>query len=354
MAHHTSAPPHPHIQPGPSGVPVDRGRAAGWLHTHWAGIALAALAVVAVEMVARWVSGASPLLIAIIAGAVTANIVSLPQRIQPGLQFCAKRLLRVGVALLGLQVTFTEILGLGPATLAVVVAVVVLGIGLTMLLGRLLGVSWTQRLLIACGFSICGAAAVAAVDGVVEAKEEELITALALVVVFGTLLIAILPPAAQALGMTEHAGGVWAGAAIHEVAQVVAAGGAIGGTALTTAVVVKLARVALLAPVLAAVGWHLRRRSTPQEPGRSVPLVPLFVLGFLACAGLRTTGMIPDVVLDAASFTQTTLLTAAMFALGTGVRLDTLARVGIRPLVLATASTACITSIALAGALLAA
>ncbi|MEV0033394.1 putative sulfate exporter family transporter [Nocardia sp. NPDC050793] len=303
-------------------------------------------------MVARWITGASPLLIAIIAGAVVANLVSLPQRIQPGLQFCAKRLLRLGVALLGLQVTFTDILGLGSATLAVVVAVVVLGIGVTMLLGRLLGVSWTQRLLIACGFSICGAAAVAAVDGVAEAKEEELITALALVVVFGTLLIAILPPAAQSLGMNEHASGVWAGAAIHEVAQVVAAGGAIGGTALTTAVVVKLARVALLAPVLAAIGWHLRR-SSQHESGRSVPLVPLFVLGFLACAGLRTTGTLPAIVLDAAGFTQTTLLTAAMFALGTGVRLDTLARVGIRPLVLAAASTVCITSIALAGALLA-
>ncbi|WP_246124324.1 putative sulfate exporter family transporter [Nocardia bhagyanarayanae] len=303
-------------------------------------------------MTARWIAGASPLLIAIIAGAVTANVVALPQRIQPGLQFCAKRLLRIGVALLGLQVTFTDILGLGPATLAVVVAVVVLGIGATMLLGRLLGVSWTQRLLIACGFSICGAAAVAAVDGVVESKEEELITTLALVVAFGTLLIALLPPAAHAIGMDEHASGVWAGAAIHEVAQVVAAGGALGGTALTVAVVVKLARVALLAPVLAAISWQLRRRNAEQAKGRSAPLVPLFVLAFLVCAGLRTSGVLSATVLDAARLTQTALLTAAMFALGTGVRLHTLARIGIRPLLLAAASTAWITSIALAGALL--
>nr|WP_253815651.1 putative sulfate exporter family transporter [Nocardia amikacinitolerans] len=305
-------------------------------------------------MTSRWITGASPLLIAIIVGAVVANVAALPQRIQPGLQFCSKRLLRIGVALLGLQVTFTDILGLGPATLAVVVAVVVLGIGATMWLGRLLGVSWTQRLLIACGFSICGAAAVAAVDGVVESKEEELITALALVVVFGTLLIAILPPAAHALGMNEHDGGVWAGAAIHEVAQVVAAGGALGGTALTVAVVVKLARVALLAPVLATISWQLRRRSAEQAKGRSAPLVPLFVLAFLVCAGLRTSGVIPVAALDAARLAQTALLTAAMFALGTGVRLHILKRIGIRPLLLATASTVWITSIALAGALLAA
>lgn len=340
----------------PPGAPQDhrhRDRAAGWVHAHWPGIALAALVVVAIEMTARWITGASPLLIAIIVGAVIANVVALPQRIQPGLQFCAKRLLRIGVALLGLQVTFTDILGLGPATLAVVVAVVVLGIGATMWLGRLLGVSWTQRLLIACGFSICGAAAVAAVDGVIEAREEELITTLALVVAFGTLLIALLPPAAHALGMDEHAGGVWAGAAIHEVAQVVAAGGALGGTALTVAVVVKLARVALLAPVLAAISWQLRR-SAEQAKSRSAPLIPLFVLAFLVCAGLRTIGVLPATFLDAARLAQTALLTAAMFALGTGVRLHILKRLGIRPLLLATASTVWITSIALAGALLAA
>jgi uncharacterized integral membrane protein (TIGR00698 family) len=224
-----------------------------------------------------------------------------------------------------------------------------------MLLGRMLGIGWTQRLLIACGFSICGAAAVAAADGVVDADEEEVLTSVALVVMFGTMLIAVIPPAARALGLDEAAGGVWAGAAVHEVAQVVAVGGAIGGTALTIAVVVKLARVVLLAPVLAAISWHIRRTRTDAsyDSGRKPPLVPVFVLAFLACAAVRSTGVIPFAALDVAHEVQTVLLTAAMFALGTGVRLRLLASVGARPLVLAAGSTLWVTMLALAGALIA-
>nr|WP_280457498.1 putative sulfate exporter family transporter [Nocardia carnea] len=306
-------------------------------------------------LITRQFSTISPLLAAILAGAIAANVVDIPQRIRPGLQFCAKRLLRVGVALLGVQVTFTDILGLGPATLLVVLVVVVAGVVGTMILGRMLGIGWTQRLLIACGFSICGAAAVAAADGVVDADEEEVLTSIALVVVFGTLLIAIIPPAAHALGLDAATSGVWAGAAVHEVAQVVAVGGALGGTALTIAVVVKLARVVLLAPVLTAISWHIRRTQTDasRAEGHTPPLVPMFVLAFLACAATRSTGAIPPAVLDAAREIQTILLTAAMFALGTGVRLRTLARIGARPILLATGSTLWVTLLALAGALIA-
>ncbi|MEU6558373.1 YeiH family protein [Nocardia nova] len=317
------------------------------------GLALTAVATAAAVGIGRFLPTVSPLLIAIVLGAVLANIVHLPQRVQPGLQFSAKRLLRIGVALLGLQLTFSDILGLGPATIVVVVAIVVLGIGATMLMGRLLGIGWKQRLLIACGFSICGAAAAAAVDGVVDAEEEELLTAVALVVVFGTVMIGAIPLLSHVFGLDARTGGIWAGGAVHEVAQVVAAGGAIGGGALTVAVVVKLARVVLLAPVLAVIGWQVRRRETPAAGIRRPPLIPLFVLAFLAFAALRTTGLLPAAALDIAKTAQTALLTAAMFALGAGVRVATLRRVGPRPLVLALASTVWVAAVALAGALIA-
>lgn len=232
------------------------------------------------------------------------------------------------------------------------VAIVTLGIFGTMLVGRLLGLSWTQRLLIACGFSICGAAAVLAVDGVVEADDEEVVTAVALVVIFGTCMIPLLPLLAAALGLGELAAGIWAGGAIHEVGQVVAAGGAIGGQALAVAVVVKLARVVMLAPVMAAVSVR-QRWMTDQATGvRRPPLVPLFVLAFLACATLRTTGVLPASVLAAAKLTQTTFLTAAMFALGAGVNVAALRKIGLRPFALAGISTLWVSCIALAGVLL--
>jgi len=317
------------------------------------GIAVCAAVAAAVLTVSRFLPTVSPLLIAILVGAAFANLGGLPSRCKPGLTFSAKRLLRLGIALLGLQLMFGDILALGIPMIAVVVAIVVLGIAGTMFVGRLLGIGWKQRLLIACGFSICGAAAVAAVDGVADAKEEEVLTAVALVVIFGTCMIPAVPLLARLLGLDEHAAGMWAGGSIHEVAQVVAAGGAIGGSALAAAVVVKLARVVLLAPVIAVVSARMRRNREAADDRRHPALVPLFVVGFLACAGLRSAGVVPDNVVALALSVQTALLTAAMFALGAGVNVATIRRVGPRPFVLALLSTVWVAGIALGGVLLA-
>lgn len=294
----------------------------------------------------------SPLLLGIVCGALFANAVRVPQCIRPGLQFSSKRLLRLGVALLGLQVMFTDIIGLGWGMLALAVSVVCLGIAGTMLVGKLLGLSWTQRLLIACGFSICGGAAVAAASGVVRSKDREVVTAIAVVVIFGTLMIPAIPMLSSLIGLSNTEAGLWAGGSIHEVAQVVAAGGVIGGAALSVAVLIKLARVLMLAPVMAALSLR-RRFSTDAEAGQGrPPLIPLFVLGFLACAGLRSTGALPDDALSAISVLQTALLTAAMFALGADLRVSALRRVGARPFLLAAISTLWVAGLALGGILL--
>ncbi|MGW4580172.1 YeiH family protein [Rhodococcus aetherivorans] len=330
------------------------------LRTPVPGLVLCGAGAAAALAASALVDSLSPLLIAILAGALLANTTRLPTVTEPGITMASRRLLRVGVALLGLQLLVTDVLDLGWGVLGIVVAVVSCGIAGTMALGRILGLGWTQRLLIACGFSICGAAAVAAADGVVEARKQEVVTAVALVVVFGTAMIPGLPLAASALGLDHTRAGVWAGAAIHEVAQVVAAGGAIdahgagaaGATALTVAVTVKLARVALLAPVIAWIGVASRRVTATQADTRRPALVPLFLLGFLGCVALRATGLLPDQVLGSARLAQTALLTAAMFALGTGVRIDVLRGVGWRPFALAAASTAWVSALALTGILL--
>lgn len=314
------------------------------------GLALTAGATTPVLALSHLVPAVSPLLIAIVLGAILSNVATVPARVGPGLGFAAKKLLRIGVALLGLQLVVGDILGLGLGMIAVVIAIVVLGILGTMFAGRLLGLDWTQRFLIACGFSICGAAAVAAADGVIDAEEEEVLTAVALVVIFGTCMIPVIPLLSNAIGLGEVDAGLWAGGSIHEVAQVVAAGGAIGGGALAVAVVVKLARVVMLAPVMAVVSARQRRLSQHGEVRRP-PLVPLFVLGFLACAALRTCGVLSDNFLASAKLTQTAILTAAMFALGAGVNIASLRKVGMRPFLLALISTAWVAGLALTGVL---
>ena len=297
----------------------------------------------------------SALLLAILIGVALANTVGVPSACADGLAVAARRGLRLGIVLLGLQLSLVDIAGLGWGMVGVVVLVVGGGILGSELIGRALGVAPALRLLIACGFSICGAAAVAAVEGVIDDKDrEDTVTALALVVLFGTLMIAAVPVVSGAMGLGERAGGLWAGAAIHEVAQVVAAAGIVGSGALQVGVVVKLARVLMLAPVIAGIGLVRRRRGVTQVDGAArPPLVPLFVAGFLAAVLFRTLGVLPASALDALQVTQAALLAAAMFALGTGVRAAQLRTVGGRAVLLGVLSTGWVASLALGGVLLA-
>lgn len=302
-----------------------------------------------------WGPSLSPLLVAILLGVLARNLFRLPAVLEPGVDFAAKRLLRAGVVLLGLQLSLREVIAMGPGVIVLVMVVVTAGVTVTLWLGGRLGIRFEQRLLIACGFSICGASAVAAAEGVVDAEDEEVVTAVALVVIFGTVMIPIVPLVGTVLGLSDHQQGVLAGAAIHEVAQVVAAGAAAGGTALTVAVVVKLARVLMLAPVLAVLAARRRasartERHAADTDNRRPPIVPLFVVWFGAAALMRTVEVLPAPVLVMGQILQTVLLTAAMFALGCGVRINRLRQVGWRPILLAAMSTLLVSGIALGGA----
>ena len=304
------------------------------------GLGAVGIGVIAALWIASLLPGTSALLIAIVLGVAARNVLSIPAALEPGIAVAAKRVLRIGIVLLGAQLSVGNLLSIGPGMIAVVVAVVTIGILSSVLVGKLLGMSRSQRLLIACGFSICGAAAVAAVDAVIDDDDEEVVTAIALVVLFGTLMIPLLPAAASLAGFGEIQAGLWAGASIHEVAQVVAAGGAIGVAALNVAVVVKLARVLMLAPVLLVVG-AVRRREVSVGPVdvRRPSLLPAFVVGFLLMVALRSTVALPVVVWDVAKTVEVVCLTAAMCALGMGVRFRMFLRVGLRPFVLAAVST---------------
>lgn len=341
------------------------------------GLVVVALAAAVSMVLGEYIPAVSPLLIAIVLGAVLANAVALPDRLAPGITFSAKKLLRVGVAVLGLQLVVGDILELGWGVIALIAAVVVLGTCGGMWLGRLLGLPWAQRLLISCGASFCGASAIAAVDGVVDADEEDTVTAIALATVFGSVMIAVVPLASAGLGLDGDQAGTWAGASIHEVGQVVAVGGVVGGGALAVAMLVKLGRVLMLAPVLVAIGAVRRRRDAASDTARAAiavesaarrpeaagenasrpaakrpPIVPLFVAVFVVLVAIRSTGILPDAVVSAGEAVQTALLTAAMFALGTGVRYAALKRVGPRPLILAALLTVWVGLIGLAGAVL--
>jgi uncharacterized integral membrane protein (TIGR00698 family) len=302
--------------------------------------------------ISQLVPGVSAMLVAILLGAALVNLAGLrggvPAVLAPGLAVASRRFLRLGVVLLGLQLVLGDIAALGWPTVVGVVVIVGGTMGTTLLLGRWLRIDPSQVLLIAGGFSICGAAAVAGVDGVLaRRKDTETATAVALVVLFGTVMIAVMPALSGLLGLDPHTAGIWTGASVHEVAQVVAAAGIIGPQALTVAVVVKLARVLMLAPVLGVISWRQRAEiaASARTDRKLPPLVPLFVVGFVAMVAVRSLNVLPAPVLDDARTVQVWLLAAAMFALGTSVHWEVLRRAGGRPVVLAGLATVVVTAI---------
>lgn len=344
------------------------------------GLALALAGVAVAYVAAAPFDVLSPMVVAIVLGVIVGNVVTLPSAVDPGLAVAAKRVLRIGIVLLGLQLSLGDIVALGPGMILTVIAVVLGGVAAGLALGKALGIGHNLRLLIACGFSICGAAAVAAVAGVLGGREpapgkrddanrpasgpsggehlsEAVITAVALVVIFGTIMIPLVPALGHLMGLSDAETGIWAGSSVHEVAQVVAIGGSIGGAALGPAVVVKLGRVLMLAPVIAGLALAERRRIRDQhgEAGDVTlpPVVPLFVVGFLAMVALRSTGIVPEGVIHVASVAQQWFLGAAMFALGVGVKFSLIRRVGAAPFAMAGILTVIVALIGLAGTLLA-
>ncbi|MCB1026801.1 MAG: putative sulfate exporter family transporter [Microthrixaceae bacterium] len=325
------------------------------------GLALVAASAAVASAAGALLPALSPLVAAVAIGAVLTNVGLVPDSARPGLQFAAKRLLRAGVVLLGLHLAVGEVLALGGPGLLVVAAVVTATFFGTQSLGRMMGVSPSMSLLVATGFSICGASAIAAVEGVADADDEEVAFSIGLVTLCGSLAIVVLPLLAGPLGLAGDEFGMFVGASVHDVAQVVATASSHGPAAVDAAVLVKLTRVVLLAPMVAGVTLA-RRRSTVRArhgSGRDAataaatpPVLPLFVVGFLVAIVVRSTGVLGDGTLELLGIVEKLLLTAALVGLGTGVHLAKLRRLGPRPLLLGLVSWILVAGTAYLGVLL--
>ncbi|UFS59753.1 YeiH family protein [Subtercola endophyticus] len=345
------------------------------------GVAVAGLATL-VAFSLHLLVPAIPLLTAAVGLGMLVGQIPATQRLldtvlKPGIAVAARRLLRIGIVLLGLKLSLFDIAGLGWATIVVIVLIVGITFAATLGLGKLLRLPGTQPILIAAGFSICGASAVGAMSAVTRSKDEDQATPIALVTLCGTLAIFILPALRLPLGLDAEQFGLWVGLSVHDVGQVVATATIVGPTALAVAVVVKLTRVLTLAPMVAIVGLIERGRdrradrvevaaaakpntadgtttgatatdatATPPRARRPA-IVPLFIAGFLAAVVLRTFVPLPDELLSLADTLQTTLLAMALFALGSNIRFATLARTGWRALIVGLTSWALIATMSL-------
>lgn len=249
---------------------------------------------------------------------------------QAGIGFTSKYILRLGIILMGLRLNLNDILTAGWQTMALDLSIVLFALAVIHLLGRRYTVENKLTTLIAVGTGVCGAAAIGAIAPVIRAKDEEVAVSVAIIALLGTVFsigyIALTP----LLGMSEQAYGTFAGSTLHELAHVIAAAEPDGAATGETAILVKLGRVALLAPVAMVLGWYYNRHKKTVAAAGNFP-VPWFLFGFLAAALVNTFGLLPDGFTAALVTASTFLLTMAMAAMGLNVNWAAFTRVGRSP-----------------------
>ena len=304
--------------------------------TYAPGFALiAALVAVAFE-INHLQSAISPLALCVAFGFLVANFIQWPTFAGPATKVSSKTIMRIGVALLGAQVSVASLREIGVKgviTVAIVVSFTIFGI---LGLSKLFKMSGDLGLLIGVGFGVCGATAVAAIRPQTRATEEETSYAIGLISLCGTLSIFLLPLIGHSLNLDTREFGSWAGAAVHDVGQVVATASVWGDGADKYAIVVKLARVCLLAPIVLILSIRHRRWLTSQGKTETsttkIPLIPYFVLGFIAVATFHNLVDINARLLADIVFTSKLMLGAGLVALGSGVRWKAIRAIGPRPM----------------------
>lgn len=302
------------------------------------GVSLAVVIALAAAFIADHYGG--PLLLYALFFGIAFHFLSYDPRIAPGIDFCSKTLLRLGVALLGARITIAQVAAIGPMPVAVTALGVALTIGFGWLLARRLKLRTEEGVLTGGAVAICGASAALAISAVLPpTKENEEFTLLTVVGVttLSTLAMILYPPLAGLLHLSGAEAGWFLGGTIHDVAQVVAAGFMISHEAGDTATVIKLFRVALLVPVVVVLGLAFR---APRADGAARPLpAPLFLIGFAALVLANSMALVPPVAVEGLSFVSRALLVTAIAALGVKTSFQNLAKLGAKPVIMMVAET---------------
>lgn len=287
--------------------------------------------------------GAPAMLMALLLGLALNFLSEDGTRTAPGIAFTARSVLRLGVALLGARISVAMLAALGPRAIGLVVAGVVLTILFGLVAARLMGRDWRFGLLTGGAVAICGASAAMAIAAVLPKhgkSERDLVFTVLSVTVLSTVAMVVYPMLAKLFGLGPQDAGVFIGGTIHDVAQVVGAGFSIGPEAGETATLVKLIRVSMLAPVVLCFSLAIRQMGlADQTQGKRPPLLPGFVLGFLALAAANSLGLVPSALADAAGVLSRWALLIAIAAVGIKTSLGRMLEVGPGAIALLVAET---------------
>ncbi|MFC0407332.1 YeiH family protein [Roseomonas elaeocarpi] len=310
-----------------------------------AAVAMAAIGLEHAEAAAFGRAWLEALVLAILLGTAVRTAWTPGATWKPGIAFSAKMLLEIAVVLLGASVSAATVIAMGPGMLLAIALVVAVSIPLSYGLCRALGLPRRMAVLVACGNSICGNSAIAAVAPVIGADSKDVAASIAFTAVLGVAVVLLLPVLAPLLGLSNTQFGVLAGLTVYAVPQVLAATAPVAAISVQVGTLVKLVRVLMLGPVVLVLSLLAPRLREAGEVGAPAVaagdrpraarpplhrLVPWFILGFLGMIALRSLGLIPAVTLAPLATAATALTVVSMAALGLGVDVRTVARAGGR------------------------
>lgn len=285
----------------------------------------------------------SPMIVGIILGMLYANSLrnNLPETWVPGIVFCSKRVLRIGIILYGFRLTFQDVTAVGMPAILIDALIVITTIYGGILVGRLMNMDRGIALLTSVGSGICGAAAILGAESAIRTKPYKTAVSVATVVIFGTLSMFLYPILYRSgvFDLPAEAMGIFAGSTIHEVAHVVGAGNAMGKAVSDPAIIVKMIRVMMLVPVLLVISWSVARAAKKggqvEGDGKGKVQMPWFALLFLVVIGFNSFNLLPASVVDFINTFDTFLLTMAMTALGAETSIEKFKKAGAKPFILA-------------------
>jgi uncharacterized integral membrane protein (TIGR00698 family) len=295
---------------------------------------------IAVGLTARVIAQRLPVLIsevplAVLLGIVVANTLVLPKATAAGIKFSVQRVLRLGIVLLGARLSLGDVVGIGAGTLGLVVLCMSAALTTALLLGRAFRLPPRLALLIGVGTCICGNSAIIATAPVIEADERDVGFAIATITLFGTVAVFLYPLIGHALGLTDNVFGVWSGVAVNDTGQVLASSAAFSSAARDVATVVKLVRNTFMAPLILLIAWWWGQRAAGLAGGAAkrgaAKAFPLFVLGFILMAALRTSGVISGPVASALDGIAQFCILIALAGVGLNTNLARMRVVGGAP-----------------------
>ncbi len=275
-------------------------------------------------------------LIALILGMLLNPLVSRYKIYSSGVNWSSKKILRAGIILAGITLSFSQVIKAGKYALILMMFTLVTAFGVGYICKKIFKINWKLASLLSVSTAICGGTAVATLGPTIKAKNRDIAYAISATFIFDIITVIAFPWIGRLIGLGDTGYGLWIGTAVNDTSSVVAAGYAFSDAAGSLATIVKLTRTLFIVPIVLIFSWIYTKKETPSQTTEKVSIrkiFPWFILGFLAVVGIRSTGFVPDNIVIGVSFMSKFFLSMALAAIGLKTNLKEVAAVGIKPMI---------------------